>query len=321
MHTLNRLFEKYFIIYRTSDSIGDQFLMTAVLQKIYEKYNRPIIVFSFYKDLFLHHPYAFKVINYKEISNDDAYFLFEKKDLTGDEKNSRITLLMNAIQKNRNKSPYIHYFHTSWMNKENAHIKQSLVEFYSRGLDIKIKPYKPELYLQQEEIEKFKEKFNSQLPDKFYVIHSEGPMGIKNYGVDRIQKIVGNTKDKINWIQVGINSDTKLNNIVLDLCGKINLRELCILISFSDAVLSVQGLYTLITTTLNKKNYCIMNDYVYDELTPYDNIIFIRRKNYHDQPCNICHCWYCDCKNSLKAGWRNKIIPSDISEIILSDYQ
>jgi ADP-heptose:LPS heptosyltransferase len=319
MQILNRLLDKYFIIYRTSNSIGDQFLMTAVLQKIYKKYNRPIIIFSFYKDLFLHHPYAFKVINYKNLSDDDSKFLFNKDNLNEDEKDSMMTLLMNAIKKNRKKLSYIHYFHFSWMNKENAHIKQSLVEFYSQGLDIDIKPYKPELYLQNEEIEKIKEKFNLQLPDKFYIIHSEGPMGIKNYGVERIQKIVDNTKEKINWIQVGIESDAVLNNIYLNLCGKISLRELCILVSLSKAVLSVHGLYTLIATAFNKKNYCIMNDYAFPEQTPYNNIIIIRRKKYHDKPCEICSCWYCDCRNSMKASWKNEINSNDISEMILDD--
>ena len=76
MFLLNRLLEKYFIIFRHTQAIGDQLLITAVLPKIKEKYNRDILVFTIYPKLFLNNPYVFKAINYKNISEKDAKFLF-----------------------------------------------------------------------------------------------------------------------------------------------------------------------------------------------------------------------------------------------------
>lgn len=313
---MNEIFEKYFIIYRNTDSIGDQLLISAILKKITEKYNRPIILFITHPELFDNNPYVYKSINYKNLSEEDKIFLF--KD-TIYENNSElgIVLLMNKIRKS--KSEFVCEFAFQWMHKKNANIKKSLVEFYSSKLNIDTHGLIPEIYLSNEEKNDFLHKFH--LPENYYVIQSEGikETEFKNYGVGNMQKIVDMTKDKIKWVQIGTNDNRKLNNVI-DLAGKLNLREMCCCINFCEKALSIHGLYTLIATSFNKINFCIISDYQYSEQTPYDNIIFIKRNNFHNDTCNICNGWYCGCKNSIKYGWQNDIKPEHVVDIILNKY-
>lgn len=318
MKLLDKLLEKYFIIYRYKKglSIGDHFLMTAILHKIKEKYNRPILVLTRYPDLFLNNPYVHKTINYSNPKNEDIGFLFFGTQFENDS-SSGMALLMNTIIKQTHKSEYIHEFNYNWMTKENAHIKKSLVEFYSTGLDIDTTDCKPEIYLSEEEKQKFRKKYD--LPKNYYIIHSGSVTKFKNYNFDDLQKVISGTKDKINWIQIGIEDDDRFIDTCLDLCGKISLREMFASIYFCDAVLSIHGFQTLIATAFNKRNYCILSDYIYPEQTPYINIIYIKRKNFHDKICSVCHGWGCGCKFPEKINWKNEIDPNDIVNILLKD--
>jgi ADP-heptose:LPS heptosyltransferase len=313
---MNDILDKYFIIYRNTDSIGDQLLISAILEKVKEKYNKPIILFITHPELFFNNPFIYKVINYKKLTRDDIYFLF-KDTIYENDHQTGILLLMNKIRKT--KSEYICEFAFPWMNKKNAHIKKSLVEFYSQKLNIQTFGTKPELYLTEIEKKCFKEKFN--LPQNYYLIHSEGirETEFKNYGVEKMRKIIDLTKDKINWIQIGLENDRKLNGTKFNLSGKLNLRELFCCVYYCGAMLSIHGFQTLIASAFNKKNYCIISDYQYQEQTPYDNIIYIKRDNFHNEPCDICYAWYCGCKKSKKFGWQNDIKPEYIASIILND--
>ena len=318
MKLLDKLLEKYFIIYRYKKglSIGDHFLMTAILPKIKEKYNRPILVFTRYPYLFLNNQYAHKTINYSNPRNEDIDFLFSGT-IFEENISSGMALLMNAIVKQTNKSKYIHEFNYNWMTKENAHIKKSLVEFYSYGLDIDTTDCKPEIYLSEEEKQQFQKKYD--LPKKYYIIHSGSVTLFKNCKLETLDEVVNKTKDKINWIQIGIDDDERIDGVCLDLCGKLNLRELFLSIFYCNTVLSIHGFQTLIATAFNKKNYCILSDYIYPEQTPYDNIAYFKRDNFYNLPCTICGGWGCGCKCPEKINWKNEIDPEMISQLLLND--
>jgi ADP-heptose:LPS heptosyltransferase len=318
MKLLDKLLEKYFIIYRYKKgiSIGDHFLMTAILPKIKEKYNRPILVFTRYPDLFFNNPYVYKTINYENLRKEDIEFLFEETIFKNESK-SGIALLMNNIIKQTSKSEYIHEFNFDWMTKENAHIRKSLVEFYSHGLNIDTTNCKPEIYLSEEEKQNFLQKFN--LPKNYYIIHSGSVTLFKNCKLETLNEVVAKTKNIINWIQIGINNDDKIEGVCLDLCGKLNLREFFLSIYYCDVVLSIHGFQTLITAAFDKKNYCILSDYIHKDFVSYKNIIYIQRKNYHSSVCTICSSWGCGCKCPMKMNWKNGINPSNIVKILLEN--
>lgn len=313
---MNNIFDNCFIIYRNTDSIGDQLLISAVLEKVKEKYKKPIILFITHLELFFNNPHVDRVINYKKLSQEDIIFLF-KDTIYENDHQTGIVLLMNKIRKA--KSEYICEFAFPWMVKKNSHMKKSLVEFYSQKLNIETHGTKPTIYLDEDEKNNFKEKFS--LPQNYYIIHSEGikETEFKNYGVEKMQKIIDLTRCKINWVQIGLENDKKLNETALNLSGKLNLMELFCCVYYSEAILSIQGLYTLIAVAFSKKNICIKNDYEYLELTPYNNIIYMKRDNYHDEPCDNCEAWYCGCKKSKKNGWQNDIKPEYIANIITND--
>ena len=318
MILLNRLLDRYFIIFRHTLAIGDQLLITAILPKIKEKYKRPIIVFTNYTELFENNPYIFKIINHKNISQDDAHFLFydtqyEKEYMLG------IGLLMNQIIKQRTVSEHIHEFAYPWMKPENAHMKKSIVDFFSTGLNIDTTNCLPEIYLSEQEKIIFLEKY--KMPNNYYLIHSEGIKStkFKEYDVDKLQQIIFDTNNKINWVQIGTVSDKRLDGTKFDLCGILNLRELFACFYYSDKVLSIHGLQSIIATAFNKKNYCILTDYLYPEQTPYKNIKYITRKNFHIDPCSICKGWYCGCNCKYKRNWKNDIDVNDIIQLLLND--
>lgn len=308
MSIFNALLEQYFIIYRYKKriSIGDHLLMTSVFQKIKEKYQKPILVFTIYPELFYNNPHIFMTINYQNPSQKNTDFLF-KNTIYEKDPNSGILLLLNKILKS--KSKYVYEFDYPWMEKQNSHIKKSLIEFYSTGLEINAKLCKPEIYLSDGEKINFQKKFNIK---NYYLIHSESVTKWKNYDVNKLQEIITKTKEKINWIQVGLDSDFEFKDTVEDLRGKLNLRELFCCINYCDAILSIRGIQTLIAVAFNKKNYCIISDYQYPEQTPYDNIIVIQRTNAHNNPCSLCNCWGCGCKCPFKFNWKNYLSSDDI---------
>jgi hypothetical protein len=232
MILLNKLLEQYFIIYRYKKrvSIGDHLLMSSVFQKIKEKYKRPILVFTIYPDLFLNNPHIFMTINYQNPLQENIDFLF-KNTIFENDPNSGMSLLLNKILKTKNQ--YIHEFDYPWMESQNSHIKKSLVEFYSIKLDIDAKLCKPEIYLSEDEKNNFQNKFNIK---NYYLIHSESITKWKNFDVNKLQEIITKTKDKINWIQIGLESDFRFKDVVQDLCGKLNLRELFCCIYYCDAI-------------------------------------------------------------------------------------
>lgn len=307
---INKILDNYFILYRYKKrvSIGDHLLMTSVLSQIKEKYNRPILVFTIYPDLFLNNPNIYMTINYKNPTKENIIFLFANT-IYEQNYDDGISVLMRKIIKT--KSEYIYEFDYDWMTVKNSHIKKSLVEFYSIGLNLTIEPKscKPEIYLSEEEKEKFRNKFKIQ---NYYLIHSESVTKWKNFDVNKLQQIISITKDKINWIQIGLEQDFRFVDTIYDLCGELTLRELFCCIYYCDAILSIHGIQTLIATAFNKKNYCIISDYQYPEQTPYDNIVVIRRQNYHDLPCSICKCWGCGCKCEFKKFWKEELKVDDI---------
>ena len=62
------ILEKYYILYRNTDSIGDQLLISAILKKIKEKYKKDILLFITHTELFENNPYVYRSINYKKLS-------------------------------------------------------------------------------------------------------------------------------------------------------------------------------------------------------------------------------------------------------------
>lgn len=289
----------FIVIFRKGMAIGDQLCMSAIIKKVKEFYNKKVIVFTSYPDLFKFNPEIYKVINYNDLKKP----------------------IRNIIRSNKN----IINFNSNWrMNEE----KKSLIDHHSSSLkNISLKNCKPKIFLDDNEIDKFNKKF--RLPDNYYLIISQvGGLNVrkisrlKEFGFNNYQYIIDKTKDKINWVQTGVSSDRVLNNTKLNLCGKTNLRELFILVSKASAVFCSEGFLTHICAAFNVKNYCITSDFIYPELTPYPNKITIQRNNSHQEVCSYCKKWYngrhCIEKCPEKRSWLRDININKIVEFLLS---
>lgn len=308
--------DDYFVIYRKTDSIGDQLLISAVLQKIKNKYKKLIMIMVSHVELFYNNPYVDKLVNIKNPSNNDILFLFKNTQYEYDWQTG-ITLLINKLRKKG--IPFFHDFSFPWMNKKNAHIKKSLVEFYSNGLDIDTADCLPQLYFSNDEHSQFKKKF--KLPLIYYVTHSGGidETKFKQYGSDKIQQIINMTNTHITWVQVGSNNDDELTGTYINLSNKLTIRELCLVIYYCQKVLSIHGVHALIATCFNKINYCIVGDYAFSEQIPYNNIIIIKRPNFDNNPCLLCGGWYCGCVTREKYNWQNDISTTYVAKLILEE--
>jgi ADP-heptose:LPS heptosyltransferase len=287
--------DKYVIIFRKGMAIGDQLCMSAIIKKVKEFYNKKVIVFTSYPDLFKFNPEIYKVINYNDLEKP----------------------IRNIIRSNKN----IINFYSNWtINKE----KKSLIDHHSSSLkNISFKNCKPKIFLEDNEIDNFNKKFN--LPINYYLIISQAKninFKIKEFGFNNYQYIINKTNQKINWVQTGVLSDRVLNNTNLNLCGKTTLRELFILVSKSSAVFCSEGFLTHVCAAFNIKNYCITSDFIYPELTPYPNKITIQRNNSHQEVCSYCKKWYngkgCFAKCPEKKNWLKDINIDKIVDLLLS---
>jgi ADP-heptose:LPS heptosyltransferase len=288
------LLDKYFILYRKGIAIGDQFCMSAILPLIYNTYNRKIIVFTVYPELFKNNPYIEKVYNYRTCPWE-MKAIFAKIKITNHK--------------------YIHKFYYNWQLPDPRRLK--LIQWFSIGLPFDTSNCKPELYVDKEEENELNNKI--KLPNKYYVIHSQGKKKNynKDYGLDRIQYIVDKTSH-INWVQVGVNDDSKLSgDNVYNICGLLSLRELCVVIKNAKTILCMEGLLVHIAASFNVKCLCVTSDYVYPELTAYENVTHITRKNRHNDVCSKCNQWLCSCKYTEKYKWAKDIDPDSIVKLLI----
>lgn len=288
--------DKYQIIFRKGMAIGDHLCMTAVIKKIKNYLNKEIIIITSYPDIFLNNNQIYDVIDYNKLQKNDRIKIRNNKNLIS--------------------------FNNDWTISNE---KKSLIEHHINNFkDLSFKNCLPEIYLDKNEISEFENKFT--IPNNYYLIISQAKKNnskVKEFGIKNYQYIIDKTKDKINWVQVGIQSDLILNNTKLNLCGKTNFRELFILVSKASGVFCSEGFLTHICAAFNIKNYCITSDFIYPELTPYPTKIVIQRKNSHQEVCSYCKKWYngrgCPSKCPEKKNWLKDINIDNIVKLLIDN--
>jgi len=251
-----------FIIYRFGNAIGDQVCMSAVIKALKEQKNYKVIVFSSYPEIFYNNQKVWKNIDISKYP----------------------ILIQRIIKKVLEKSQggYIENFLFQYQNKslENymreTKAKISLIEAHSLHFKEKLdlKDAKPEIYFSDEEIKEFNEKF--EFLKDFSIIQPVGKTTYtpnKEWGFEKYQKVVNKTKDKINWVQVGLENEKLLENIV-DFRGKTkSLRELAFVISKANFVLSNEGLLNHLAVSVGTKSFVVFSGFHPVEIAKYDTTI------------------------------------------------
>ena len=289
----------YLIIYRYGNAIGEHICMTGVISIIYKK-NLKIIVFSNYAELFRNSPKIFKLYDLNKFFNKNILLkilnLFEGESI----KSYRNKIL------DTDKYSFLKFY------PRNIHF--GLSHAFHFNMNLNSDNFKNEIYFSEQEIIKYKKKFN--LPNQYAIIHSETKTTFtqnKNWGPEKIQNIV-NKLDKINWIQVGKPGEFILKN-TLKCYFNISLRELAFIISNSNFLVCMEGMFNHMASASNKKNFLIHTGFSTMESVKYSNNILIEKNL--KLKCYPCFSFDCTehrkhCDENLTSDYAINIIKKNL---------
>ena len=292
-----------FIIFRTGNAIGDQLLLTGVINLIKTKYNFKIILFVSYTEFFINNPNIYKLYKYSE--NKIICKIFHK--ILTKLNNDRVKEFVYVPNNNSNSKKIF-----DLQNFQNIH----LAEYHSKNLNLNLdfKDFNNEIFFSKDEINNFNKKF--KLPENFALIHSQGKTTFtknKEWGPLKFQKIVDKITN-IDWVQMGRNTDHKLIG-TLRFYNNLNLRELCFIIYKCKFLVCLEGLYNHIANCFNKKTFLILSGFLNEKNITYKNNIII--KNFDNLTCYPCYKIY-DCDIPGKPC-TNQILENDLIKKINSE--
>lgn len=265
-----------FILYRFGNAIGDQVCMSAIAKALYDQKGFKVIIFASYSEIFYNNPYIWKNIDIKE------YSAFTQKIIV----NLLKFLTSKYIEKFAFKLQSNQIFEDYMRDSKS---KISLIEAHS--IDFKITldliDAKPDVFFTPDEVTRYDKKFKSL--KHYAIIQPEGKTTYtpnKEWGFDKYQEVVNKTKDKIKWVQVGLNNDKLLDNIV-DFRGKTkSLRELAYVIKNANFVLANEGLLNHISASVNTKSFVVFSGFSQIELAKYKTTIpIVKQPQIECAPC------------------------------------
>ena len=118
-------------------------------------------------------------------------------------------------------------------------------------LNIDFDNYKNEFFFSKEELINFRKKIN--LPEKFSLIQSTSKTSFtqnKEWSFEGMQSVVDYFAN-INWVQIGLSTEPKLNNCIHKL--DLDLRSLAFVISKCDFLVTYEGLFNHLASCFEKK--------------------------------------------------------------------
>jgi hypothetical protein len=277
---INSFLEKrnFMIIFRNGSAVGDHVYLSGVIKKIHEQNKKKIILFTNHFNLFLNNPRIYKLFKFNKNSLI-WYFLRNLKNRAILEFHS-----IHATKKNHNlKKKYFLYFHEN--NK--IHLAQAMSEHFK--LNINFNNFKNEFFFSKNELLKFKKDLD--LPEKFSLIQSTSKTSFtknKEWKQEGMQSIVDHFS-KINWIQIGLSTEPKLNNCIYKL--DLDLRSLAFVISKCNFLVTYEGLFNHLASCFEKKTFLIHTGFLPVEAFNYrNNILIEKNSNMECFPCFDLEC-------------------------------
>lgn len=213
-----------------SHAMGDNLLLSVILPELRNKYpNRKIIVETKFPTLFLNNPYVDWVTD-KHLKTTSKFI----------------------------KPKYRIFEDTS------KSIYQQILEYISDK-----KEGYPELYLTQNEIEKFKEESD------FFAIAPSGKQAFsanrKEWGFEKFQELVSRIKESKDYqiVQIGAKDDELLKGVI-DRRG-LAIRESATVIHNSVAFIGLEGGLMHLARAVNKDSVIIYGGFINPKTSQYDN--------------------------------------------------
>lgn len=233
------------VLTREFGAIGDNLVMTSVVDFFAQRKGYRSIVVAFNRDFFLHNPNVVKAFSYPDLpllirgfiralcyfSRQKNLILYRYRDPLG--------RTQEEVLRQTSDDPHlraIHVMHTPYFKeiRSDPHIRN-------------------QIHFSAEEAGVFQANFRT-LPARFAVICSQAQkssLGTKDWGAEKMQQVVLETLHRINWIQLGTHQEPVLRGITLDLRGMTTLRELAYLVSKAQLVLSNEGLFIHLSGTFD----------------------------------------------------------------------
>jgi len=293
---------KYIFIFRFGDGIGDQLCMLALAEELKKKTGKNIIVFTDRPELFYDSPYFKKVVNV-----------------------NREKTIGEVIYKMLHRMEGESIFHFAYKKREGLSLEEymrktqnkiSLIELHSLhfGLDIDYASLKPTLYFDSDDLNSVSAKIKKN--GNYAIVN---PCSKKSYtpnrdwGFDNFQKVIDYTKHKIQWIQVGLENETLLENVV-DMRGKTStLKELALWIKYAEFVLCNEGMYNHMAAAVSTRAYTVFEGFHPKEIALYETTSPLVQKTLPD----CAYCWLLTPCPFDRLHCFDHIDPREVAEIIL----
>lgn len=278
----------FIILSRLNGGIGDYLCFTGVIKLINEQYpSKKIIILSGNKEVFKNNNRISLLVN---VNSQWLKRLFRLS--------IRILSSMKIPAYNflyGNKGSGMEAF-----IKENPHLHYTKVLSNHIRLNLDYSKIKNEIFFSNEEVVNLSEKL--RLPEDFCLIHSTSKKSHtpnKEVGSNAMQNIVDSNKE-LQFLQIGLLSDKKLDNCI-DYRGKTeNLRELFYVISKAKLCVSMEGGYNHIANAFAVPSFVIYTGFNSINLCQYDNTTGIQNEKLPDcSPCMLLE----ECPNGMICNY------------------
>jgi heptosyltransferase-2 len=278
------------IIYRFGEAIGDTLGITSIIEAW--KTNKKFIIFANNEAFFLNNPKVYKVISTSHLNASV---------------NRLIRIILTLIQSknilrfefNSNQTKKLRITLQEYLTKNNCSL------FEAHSLDFKnfiiTNKLQTKIYISNIEKEETLKKF--KLKKNFYNIIFNSPKEkpfsqIKKWSDEELASVVESKFRNYKWILLGSQKNKDIYSNLLNLEGKTTLRELIILISECNLVLTIEGLIAHIASSFGKKTIILQTGLTNSRIVKIHKNkkqIIINEK---DIPCSPC--WKKKCDQAVK---------------------
>lgn len=261
--------------------IGDNLLMTPAINQYFQLKKKKVWVISFFPELF---------------KNNTSVVVFKNRGIE------------EQVFKRNGYKVFLPYYVSppGIIPNKDQHIARQIAAHFNITLsDDQLKPVyhfdKAELY-------------NKKTTRPLVAIQSTSlnghfPMTNKQWYPERFQEVVNALKDKVEFVQLGVASDDKLEGVSNDLRGATSTREAIGVIATADLFVGLIGFYMHAAKAVDTKSIIIYGGREHPLQSGYGNNINI----FSSMPCSPCWKWN-ECDYDKKC--MKEIRPAKVIELI-----
>ena len=233
------------------NGLGDALALSTILKALHEKTGVKGIVFSMCPELFLHNPMVVKNISYHQLSSLKRSLL---KSFFRAMRCSSVICFGGEVWTLGSSPLSTHTLDDDRAKDRNSGWRWLRHLVPDKNVDIDFDNATPALFLSDEEIKTYSQKF-ALLPLQFSLLKAtvgaNRPTAaeMKNWPINHVRDTVAATPEA-HWVQIGQQGEPVIEGTI-NLLGQTSVRETIYLISRSRLVLSMEGFVTHAAAAFN----------------------------------------------------------------------